>query len=76
MGTKIVHPDGMGKDDGPDPEVPERARMRRFSAAYKARVLAEYEGLGKAEKGVLLRRELRQCGHGSSPRVSHRDDAG
>ena len=41
-----------------DPEVPERARgPRRFPAAYKARVLAEYETLSKAEKGALLRRE-------------------
>jgi len=30
---------------------------RRFPAAYKARILAEYETLGKAEKGALLRRE-------------------
>ena len=42
----------------PDPEVSERARgPRRFSAAYKARILAEYEGLSKADKGALLRRE-------------------
>ncbi len=41
----------------PDPEVPERARMRRFSASYKQRILGEYEGLGKAGKGALLRRE-------------------
>lgn len=42
----------------PDPEVPERARPpRRFSAAYKARILAEYAPLSKAEKGALLRRE-------------------
>lgn len=41
-----------------DPEVPERARgPRRYSAAYKARILAEYEGLDKAGKGALLRRE-------------------
>lgn len=30
----------------PDPEVPERARQRRYSAAYKVRVLNEYEGVG------------------------------
>ncbi len=41
-----------------DPEVPERARgPRRYSAKYKARVLAEYETLDKAGKGALLRRE-------------------
>jgi transposase-like protein len=41
----------------PDPEVPERARQRRFSAAYKLRFLNEYEALDKAGKGALLRRE-------------------
>jgi len=42
----------------PDPEVPERARgPRRYSAKYKARVLAEYETLDKAGKGAMLRRE-------------------
>ena len=41
----------------PDPEVPAKARSRSFSAAYKARILAEYETLDKAGKGALLRRE-------------------
>jgi transposase len=40
-----------------DPEVPAKARSRRYSASYKARVLAEYEELDKAGKGALLRRE-------------------
>ena len=41
----------------PDPEVPAKARSRRYSASYKARVLSEYEALDKAGKGALLRRE-------------------
>lgn len=42
----------------PDPEVPVRARgPRRYSARYKARILAEYETLDKEGKGALLRRE-------------------
>ena len=41
----------------PDPEVPAKARSRTYSAAYKARVLAEYESLDKVGKGALLRRE-------------------
>lgn len=41
----------------PDPEVPARAKTRTYSAAYKARIVAEYEGLDKAGKGALLRRE-------------------
>jgi transposase len=44
-------------DQVPDPEVPVKARTRRWSAAEKSRILAEYEGLGKADKGALLRRE-------------------
>ena len=65
MTTTIDHSDdtrhhagGMDDTTDPDPEVPERAKgPRRFPAAYKARILAEYETLGKAEKGALLRRE-------------------
>src|SRR2546423_11388224 len=41
----------------PDPEVPAKARSRQYSAAYKARILDEYESLDKAGKGSLLRRE-------------------
>jgi transposase len=41
----------------PDPEVPVRARARRYSASYKAKILTEYEELDKAGKGALLRRE-------------------
>ena len=41
----------------PDPEVPAKARSRTYSAAYKSRILEEYESLDKAGKGALLRRE-------------------
>jgi transposase len=41
----------------PDPEVPARAKTRTYTAAYKARILTEYDGLDKAGKGALLRRE-------------------
>ncbi|MGH3500519.1 MAG: transposase [Nocardioidaceae bacterium] len=41
----------------PDPQVPERPTRRRYSAKYKARILAEYEGLDKQGKGALMRRE-------------------
>lgn len=53
-----LHTGAMGDTTDPDPEVPERVRgPRRFPAAYKARILAEYDTLSKAEKGALLRRE-------------------
>lgn len=43
--------------DVPDPEVPERARRRTYSAKYKRDILAEYEACDRAGKGALLRRE-------------------
>ena len=65
MTTTITHSLTARADAGamnditdPDPEVPERARgPRRYPAAYKARILAEYDALSKADKGALLRRE-------------------
>jgi transposase-like protein len=48
--------DGDG-DVRPDPEVPERARRRRFTAAYKLEVLAAYDAAPEGEKGAVLRRE-------------------
>ncbi|MER6367406.1 transposase [Streptomyces mirabilis] len=42
----------------PDPQVePRSAGPRRYSAQYKARILAEYETLDRQGKGALLRRE-------------------
>jgi transposase len=40
-----------------DPEVPERARRRTYSAQYKLRILTEYERRDRDGKGALLRRE-------------------
>jgi transposase len=65
-----------------DPEVPERAQQRRFSAAYKLKVLNEYESLDKAGKGALLRREglysslisewRKQRDHGAATALDHK----
>ncbi|HKS47047.1 MAG TPA: hypothetical protein VJT49_18435 [Amycolatopsis sp.] len=38
----------------PDPEIPAKARTRKYSASYKARIVAEYEELDKSGKGALL----------------------
>jgi transposase-like protein len=46
-----------GDHKRPDPEVPERARRRTFTAQYKQEVLAAYEAAGSGEKGAILRRE-------------------
>jgi transposase-like protein len=41
----------------PDPEVPQRARRRTFTAQYKLEMLAAYDAAPDGEKGALLRRE-------------------
>jgi transposase len=41
----------------PDPQVPERARRRTFTAQYKLEMLAAYDAAPEGEKGALLRRE-------------------
>ena len=41
----------------PDPEVPQRARRRTFTAKYKLELLAAYDAASDGEKGALLRRE-------------------
>ena len=42
----------------PDPQVPQRASRRRFTAAYKLRILKEADACTKpGELGALLRRE-------------------
>ena len=41
----------------PDPEVPEKARRRRFTAQYKLDVVAEYDAAPAGQKGAVLRRE-------------------
>lgn len=49
-----VHPDGMP----PDPEVPEKAQRRCYSAAYKLQILEEADRATEpGEIGALLRRE-------------------
>ncbi len=65
--TEGAREEGRGRATGvaatvakpePDPEVPEKAQRRRFSAAYKLRVLAAAEACSQpGEIGALLRRE-------------------
>lgn len=63
--TRLVRATGIedpGRVSGagpqrPDPEVPERARRRTFTAQYKLEILAAYEAAPEGEKGGLLRRE-------------------
>jgi transposase-like protein len=46
-----------GQPGHPDPEVPERARRRTFTAEYKLEILAAYDAAEPGEKGAILRRE-------------------
>jgi transposase len=46
-----------GEPGRPDPEVPERARRRSFTARYKLEILAAYDAAVPGEKGAILRRE-------------------
>lgn len=57
----------MGRMNGagagrPDPEVPERARRRTFTAKYKLEMLAAYDA-ADGDKGALLRRESLYSSH-------------
>jgi hypothetical protein len=52
------------RQERPDPEVPERARRRTFTAQYKLDVLAAYDAAGPGEKGAIL---LSEGNHGGTP---------
>ena len=54
--TDLSHPARSASD--PDPEVPEKARRRKFTAAYKLDILKQADACSKpGEIGALLRRE-------------------
>jgi transposase len=56
--TQVSPPgDAVRVEDVPDPQVPERAKRRSYSAKYKAEILAEYDRLDRDGRGALLRRE-------------------
>ena len=57
MTTEVSDRHAVPVDEPADPEVPERAKRRVFSAQYKLRILAEYERRDPADRSVLLRRE-------------------
>jgi hypothetical protein len=47
------------RQERPDPEGPERACRRTFTAAYRQEILAVYDAAGPGAKGAMLRREAR-----------------
>ena len=56
---KTDRPSSVGDDaTRPDPEVREKKPRRRFTAAYKLRILKEFDACTQpGEKGAFLRRE-------------------
>ncbi len=44
-------------EEVPDPQVPERAKRRTYTARYKAEILAEYDRTDRDGRGALMRRE-------------------
>ena len=57
--TERAHDEEVGS-----PPTPDRPQRRRFAAAYKLAVLADYDRLeAKGEKGALLRREGLHTSH-------------
>lgn len=57
MTTELSGRHAVPVDESADPEVPERARRRVFSAQYKLKILAEYESRSPVMRSALLRRE-------------------
>src|ERR1700716_1740554 len=57
MTTEATGRHAVPVDEPADPEVPERASRRVFSAQYKLRILAEYERRDRDGRSALLRRE-------------------
>jgi len=55
---------------------PERPKRRTFTAAYKARILAEYDALpeGSPERGALMRRE--RLYHSHTEHWRHQQETG
>ena len=56
-------------------EVPARPTRRRFTAAYKLRILDEVDAAGPGEQGAILRREGLYSSHISDWRAARRKGA-
>ena len=57
MTTEVSGRHAEPVDEPAEPEVPERASRRVFSAQYKLRILAEYERRDRDGRSALLRGE-------------------
>lgn len=59
----MTHADIAGEDDGVVTPRADNSKRRRFTAEYKAQVLAEYEAADRAGRGMILRRENLYSSH-------------
>ena len=58
LGNELVGPGAAGASAVPDPQIVERAKWRRFSAAYKLSIVEQAAACrDRGEVGSLLRRE-------------------
>ena len=57
MTRMVIDRHAVAVSEPPEPEVPERATRRVFSAQYKLKILAEYERRDRDGRSALLRRE-------------------
>ena len=53
----------VGTDDGSMGPRADRPKRRRFTAEYKAGILAEYDAADRGERGTILRREGLYASH-------------
>lgn len=63
---------GGARSAGPNPEVKPKAKRRRFTAAYKLRILEEVDR-SPGETGAILRREGLYSSHLTNWRKQRRD---
>ncbi len=64
MGGRVLWGGAPSRGAEPDPEVPERARRRQFTAEYKERIVREADACrAPGEVGALLRREALYSSH-------------
>ena len=61
--TAASGPVAPSRATDPDPEVPAKVQRRRFTAAYRRRIVKETDGCKPGELGALLRREGLYASH-------------
>ena len=74
VGNGVSQVEGGSRGARPNPEVKPKAKRRRFTAAYKLRILEEVDR-SPGETGAILRREGLYSSHLTNWRKQRRDGA-